>query len=165
MYVCARARARLGLREFNKHSINITSPELLTTELHRQNDTSSMKIIYDSSLSLKPWQIRAVNRCRILLQVITLSGILKSAYNGMNATLRTTLMWPSQPIQKTTDWVWWRKALMSISHQGPMPNFHSHLGQWTFNPPRIRPARGDYFNKLLMDGRATYQSAVTGAGR
>ena len=72
-------------------------------------------------------QLASINRCRIYLQVITLSDIStgdglridKSTYTGVkNTNIRTEYLWPVQGKPGKTDWVEWRRAIATVFFVG-----------------------------------------------
>jgi hypothetical protein len=84
----------------------------------------------------KASQLTRLNRCRIYLQVITLTDIasadgtciIPDVFIGLPLTDRkSTLQWPSQKRPSETDWALWSSALKSLQ---PRNRLTTPLGNW-----------------------------------
>jgi hypothetical protein len=93
--------------------------------LPRSNDVMLMD--YFLSLNYKPQQLESLNRCRIFLQVLSLSDIVSAdgrllivpTLSGNKLTdRRSTLKWPDQQKPPPTEWSLWTSALNTLHRNG-----------------------------------------------
>jgi hypothetical protein len=97
------------------------------------------------SLNFNPTQLETLNRCRIYLQVISLSDItsadgsiiVPAILQGLRLTDRkSTLLWPTQQHPKQSDWILWSTALDHLQHNNlltkPLTNWISPSHQSWF---------------------------------
>ena len=87
-------------------------------------------------------QLKAINRCRLHLQVATLSDVTTAdglalttqAFNGIYDKHRSHYFkWPIQPRPSETDWKWWKQALTRCftTFKGTL---QQPLGAWSDSP-------------------------------
>ena len=114
----------------------------------RSNDKALMDmLVNDDRKVFLPWQIKAINRCRIYLQVIFLSDIALS--DGMTVhpavEIGQKMMdrkhrweWPSQPRPPAKDWNLFRKCLRMIwTKNNRFGKIEPALGQWMRPPSQV----------------------------
>ena len=83
--------------------------------------------------------MRAVNRCRLFLQVCTLADISTGdgkaihpqAYLPIRFGRRNHYNWPYQGLPSSSDWTTWKAVLDTVFRQDNV--FHSGLGHWTLD--------------------------------
>ena len=124
------------------HKYNIQIQEETTTDLslRRQNDRYIMEEV-SSTDEFSNNDLEHINRCRIFLQVTTISDIATG--NGMllrqgvmSGTLTTLQQshytWPRQPRPGYSSWRLWRKAMKVCLMRGVRLHLHPrlHLGPW-----------------------------------
>jgi hypothetical protein len=95
--------------------------------LQRKNDIMLMQFFI--SLNFNPTQLETLNRCRIYLQVISLSDItsvdgsriVPTILQGLPLTDRkSTLSWPTQQRPKPSEWALWSTALDHLQHNNSL---------------------------------------------
>ena len=114
----------------------------------RINDEALMEMVMrdDRNLFL-PWQIRAINRCRMYLQVIFLSDITLSDGKTVHpAVLLGKCMedrvhrwdWPLQPRPPASDWRLFRKCMKLIwTKNNDYGKIEPVLGEWVLPPAQF----------------------------
>jgi hypothetical protein len=116
------------------YSFAFLYPNGWTPTKPRENDQFIMEDFIRQRIPLKHMWI--LNRCRLYLQVITLSNfttadgliILPEVKQGIRIEDRpSTLQWPTQDDPPQSEWRIWRQCLQSFEHKGkPL----QPLGQW-----------------------------------
>jgi len=124
-----------SLWSFLSHtSLSFHFPSHWVPTLPRENDVFLMD--YFIALRLPVSILRALNFCRVYLQVITLSDIcsadgtyiLPQAKAGSPLPYRTsTLDWPNQGKPLPADWATWRHSLAYLEERGKL---QTPLGAW-----------------------------------
>ena len=87
-------------------------------------DKTLMEIFLDNSF--KPWELRAINKCRKYLKVITVGDIITG--NGLyispniskgkrSSSITSTMHWPNQADPGPQAWSIWRRALKKLLNQ------------------------------------------------
>jgi hypothetical protein len=118
------------------HQIRIedTSPDFA---LSRANDQLLIPLFHEQGI--RDDQLQRLNRCRLFLQVLTISDITtgcgtkitKAAWNGVRDTTRTSsYQWPSQGIPSALDWVLWRQSLTTVLRLQSGTQLIRPLGHW-----------------------------------
>jgi hypothetical protein len=119
----------------HKAQLLITTTKHWLPKLVREHDKVLMD--YFIALGYPKHILGALNRCRIYLQVITLSDIVSAdgsciipdIFHGLPLLDRySTLKWPCQQRPPTTDWSIWQSALRPLQ---PRNKLIHPLGQWT----------------------------------
>jgi len=125
----------------SKHSLTFYYPNQWLPTLPKRNDRYLMEAFAQLHLPLS--HMKALNRCRIFLQVITFSDIaspdgtrfLQSIKQGRQLKERTSiLMWPAQGIPSKADWKIWSSSLASFETHGKLIQ---QLGQWEVSSHQI----------------------------
>jgi hypothetical protein len=119
----------------NKVSVHIDVPEF---ELRREND--SLLIPLFVSLGYSGEKLVKLNKCRIFLQVVTLSDICcgdgqvlnHNAWHGIQSlSQKQFYLWPNQGTLPYTFWEVWREALGKLCSRNRQ--LKSPLGKWLQN--------------------------------
>jgi hypothetical protein len=119
----------------HKAQLLITTTKHWLPKLVREHDKVLMD--YFIALGYSTHILGALNRCRIYLQVITLSDIVSAdgsciipdIFHGLPLLDRcSTLKWPCQQRPPNTDWGIWQSALRPLQPRNKL--FHP-LGKWT----------------------------------
>lgn len=107
----------------------------------RENDSFIMEAF--AYLNLGQTDFICLNRCRLYLQVITLSDITDAGgrtiptmyMNGLFSSTRLSFYnWPNQGRPPETDWVKWRKYLRQSFLHPRTNRLRQPLGRWTRKP-------------------------------
>jgi hypothetical protein len=103
--------------------------------LQCKNDLMLMQFFIN--LKFSPTQLKTLNRCRILLQVITLLDISSADGTTIDHPIlqgdrligrKNTLSWPCQQCPQQSDWNVWSLALEHLQHNNSLCTI---LTEWT----------------------------------
>jgi hypothetical protein len=131
---CLIERTWKFLSEYNIHLSHD-----ITVALQREGDALIMKKMVENNVSLT--ELQAINRCRLYLQVTTISDITNgdgirvsdNALQGIYDHHRPHYyQWPYQPSPPTSCWTIWRRSLRRCLHDKKLVLNH-RLGKWTDN--------------------------------
>ena len=119
--------------------------------LARKGDVLLMQAFFNKGYT--PKQLKALNKCRLFLQVLTLSDIssgcgtyiLQEALKGIKYKQQKS-DWPLQGNPGKENWMFWKTALtecFSLSSQGYLPSpmgawYHSNNTKWFFSQTETR---------------------------
>jgi hypothetical protein len=126
------------------HQIRIedNSPAFL---LSRANDQLLIPLFHEKGIRAD--KLQRVNRCRLFLQVLTISDITtgcgtkitKAAWNGTRDTTRTSrYQWPSQGQPTVQDWALWRTCLTKALSLQSANRLIRPLGHWLSTEEQCR---------------------------
>lgn len=126
----------------------LTLSDQWTLPLDRQNDCHLMPQLVSlaATFSLSTPDLVKFNRCRLYLQVLTLSNIVDSSGNTINTdfwkgnkiTRISSLSWPKQARPGPTSWTIWRRLLcrlFTIKSRSPHLRPQSRLYAWLPSSP------------------------------
>ena len=123
----------------SEYKITLPSSEK-NLQLHRRGDIYLMEEYAHKGLRIS--ELRAINKCRLFLQVTTLSDIIDGsghrlcnlAKNGHKNNDRPSYhQWPIQSNPGPADWRIWRKAMRQSFPRDDHGNIIDGVGEWTDN--------------------------------
>ena len=104
--------------------------------LLRQHDSFIMRRAVEAKFTFS--KLDAINRCRLYLQVLTLSEIVtadgetitEKAWSGIrDSTIKSPYRWPRQPRPPSKDWRIWQTAI-TVCYLGSGRRLRGPLGNW-----------------------------------
>ena len=119
-----------------KTSSFITTEHIRPIQPRRQHDECIMDIALD--LGYKPWELRSINRCRLFLQVETVSDLATPDGKFLQDSLYifpptvnsvSTDLWPRQACPQSRFWAQWRHLLRQLTHDSSR-RLRQPLGAW-----------------------------------
>ena len=124
-------------REFlRKTNSSVTTSHINLPTPRRDHDETIMDLALE--LGYKPWEIRAINRCRIFLQVEFISDLATPSGTHLQDSLYqfppavssvSTHLWPRQSCPEHKFWAQWRHLLRQLTHDGSR-QLRQPLGSW-----------------------------------
>jgi hypothetical protein len=118
-------------------------------------------------------EIRAINRCRLFLQVECLSDVCTAdgltTDPGLQAhpphvTSQSTIKWPCQGLPGSRSWAIWRRFMKPYTRDSSNNRLRQTLGPWTRPDQRIWPVYYDSSSQMLCQMVQTPQHETATPG-